>query len=105
MREEALADLRTARGESQIQGVRTKYMGRKGLLTAFLREMGQMSAEERPALGRLCNQLKDTLEEAIAKTLEQEHQRTREARFLQDAVDISLPGRKLSLGGTHLLTK
>ncbi len=105
MQEEALAELRMARGEDQIRGVRTKYIGRKGLLTAFLREMGQLPAEERPVLGRLCNQLKTTLEEAITQALEQEQQRTREDRFIQDAVDISLPGRKLSLGSTHLLTR
>ena len=105
MQEEALAELRMARGEDQIRGLRTKYIGRKGLLTAFLREMRQLPAEERPVLGQLCNQLKDTLEEAIAKALEQEQQRIKEHRFIQDAVDITLPGRKLSLGSTHLLTQ
>ncbi len=105
MREEALAELSAAQGEGAIQAVRTKYLGRKGLLTAFLREMGDLPAEERPVLGRLCNELKAALEEAITRTLEREQQRKKERRFLQDAVDITLPGRRLSLGSTHLLTQ
>ncbi len=105
LQEEALGELRSTRGEAQIQGIRTKYIGRKGLLTAFLREMGQLPAEERPILGQLCNHLKKTLEDEIAKALEQEHRRMSENQFIAQGVDISLPGRRLSLGSTHLLTQ
>jgi phenylalanyl-tRNA synthetase alpha chain len=105
LQEEAFADLRASRGEAQIQGVRTKYIGRKGLLTDLLREMGQLPVAERPALGHLSNQLKASLEEAIEKALEQEHQRKIGNQFIHDGADISLPGRRPSLGSTHLLTQ
>lgn len=105
LQEEAFADLRATRGKAQIQGVRTKYIGRKGLLTVFLREMGQLPVEERPVLGHLSNQLKATLEEAIEKALEQEHRRKIGNQLIHEGVDVSLPGRRPSLGSTHLLTQ
>jgi phenylalanyl-tRNA synthetase alpha chain len=105
LEEEALAELRASRGEVKIQDVRTKYIGRKGLLTNFLREMGQLPAEERPALGQLANQLKAALEEATKQALEKEHQRQKTDQLLHEGVDISLPGRRPSLGSTHLITQ
>jgi len=105
LEEEALAELRAYRGEVKIQAVRTKYIGRKGLLTNFLREMGQLPAEERPALGQLANQLKAALEEATKQALEKEHQRQKTDQLLHEGVDISLPGRRPSLGSTHLITQ
>lgn len=105
LEEEALAELRASRGEVKTQAVRTKYIGRKGLLTNFLREMGQLPAEERPALGQLANQLKAALEEATKQALEKEHQRQKTDQLLHEGVDISLPGRRPSLGSTHLITQ
>lgn len=105
LEEEALAELRASRGEVKIQDVRTKYIGRKGLLTNFLREMGQLPAEERPALGQLANQLKAALEEATKQALEKEYQRQKTDQLLHEGVDISLPGRRPSLGSTHLITQ
>ena len=105
LEEEALAELRASRGEVKIQDVRTKYIGRKGLLTNFLREMGQLPAEERPALGQLANQLKAALEEATKQALEKEHQRQKTDQLLHEGEDISLPGRRPSLGSTHLITQ
>jgi len=105
LEEEALAELRASRGEVKIQSIRTKYIGRKGLLTNFLREMGQLPAEERPALGQLANQLKAALEEATKQALEKEHQRQKTDQLLHEGVDISLPGRRPSLGSMHLITQ
>ena len=105
LEEEALAELRASRGAVEIQAVRTKYIGRKGLLTNFLREMGQLPVEERPALGQLANQLKAALEEATEQALEKEHQRQKADQLLHAGVDISMPGRRPSLGSTHLITQ
>lgn len=67
--------------------------------------MGQLPAEERPALGQLANQLKAALEEATKQALEKEHQRQKTDQLLHEGVDISLPGRRPSLGSTHLITQ
>jgi phenylalanyl-tRNA synthetase alpha chain len=102
---EALAELQASRGEAQIQAVRTKYVGRKGLLTHFLREMSKLPPEERPTLGQKANQLKAALEEAIQKALKKERQRQKDDQFLREGVDISLPGRRPSFGSRHLITQ
>lgn len=105
LKEEALAELGNARGEAGVQAVRTKYIGRKGLLTKCLRRMGEVPAEERPAVGQLANQLKAALEEAADRALEQERQKQKESQLLREWVDFSLPGRRFSLGSKHLITQ
>ena len=105
LEEEAGAELQAARGESQIQAVRTKYLGRKGLLTQWLREMGRLPEEERPALGSLANQQKAALEAAVEQALEKMRQQQRTDQLLREGVDLSLPGRRPSRGGKHLITQ
>jgi len=105
LEEEALAELRASQGEIQIQALRTKYVGRKGLLTNILRDMGKWPVAERPAIGLLANQLKKTIEEAIERALQEEFERQRGKELQREGIDISLPGRRPSLGGRHLITQ
>ncbi len=105
MEEEAFQELKNCAGEAQLQMLRTKYLGRKGLLTQFLRDLGKIPAEERPGLGRLANELKAKLESAIEKALEEEKERKKAEKLLREEIDISLPGRRPPLGSMHLLTQ
>ena len=105
LEEEAWDELRAARGETPIQAVRTKYIGRKGLLTRWLKEVGQLPPAERPVLGQMANQLKVTLEEATEQALEKERERQKAERLLREAVDFSLPGRRAPRGSKHLITQ
>jgi len=75
LEEEGRAELSAARGETLVQAVRTKYLGRKGLLTQFLREMGKLPVDQRPAVGQLANEVKAKLEEAAEKALGKERSR------------------------------
>jgi phenylalanyl-tRNA synthetase alpha chain len=103
--QEALSLFRIAKGENEIQAVRTKYIGRKGLLTGLLREMKNLPADERPAFGQLANQIKVVLEEAAEQVLEKERQRIKREKLLQESVDHTLPGRRPSWGSKHLITQ
>jgi len=105
LEQEARAELQAVRGESQVRAVRTKYLGRKGLLTQWLREMGKLPADERPALGSLANQLKTALDTAVDQTLEKIRQQQRRDQLLHETVDITLPGRRPLRGGKHLITQ
>jgi phenylalanyl-tRNA synthetase alpha chain len=105
LEEEAFSELRAARGESQVQAVRTKYIGRKGLLTHWLKEVGKVSVSERPALGQMVNQLKAALEQATERALEEERERQKAQRLLGEEIDYTLPGRKPLQGGKHLITQ
>lgn len=105
LEQEAFAELRGVRGEAQVQSVRTRYIGRKGLLTHWLKEVGNLPASERPVLGQLANQLKETLEQATERALEEERERQKAERLLGEEIDYSLPGRRPPQGGKHLITR
>ena len=100
LEEEGRAELGAASGEALVQAVRTKYLGRKGLLTQFLREMGKLPADERPAVGRLANEVKAKLEETAERALEKERSRQKAESLLKERVDFSLPGRKPQRGAS-----
>src|SRR5512139_3618848 len=105
LEEEGRGELSAARGESMVQAIRTKYLGRKGLLTQFLREMGKLSADQRPAVGRLANEVKAKLEETAEEALEKERSRQKAEALPKEGVDFSLPGRKPQRGSLHLITQ
>jgi phenylalanyl-tRNA synthetase alpha chain len=105
LKDRALAELRSAKEEAEVQTIRTKYLGRKGLLTGFLREMGNLPPEERPQIGQLANEIKASLEEAMKQILEEERWRKGEENILLAQVDFTLPGRSFCLGGKHLITQ
>ena len=58
-KKDALAELETAKTEDQFLAVRTKYLGRKGLLTGLLRNIAQVPDAEKPLFGKRCNELKE----------------------------------------------
>jgi phenylalanyl-tRNA synthetase alpha chain len=105
LEEEGQEELGAVRGEALVQAVRTKYLGRKGLLTQFLREMGKLPADQRPAVGRLANEVKAKLEETAEKALEKERSRQKVEGLLKEGVDFSLPGRKPQRGSLHLISQ
>jgi len=105
LEEEGDAELQSARGEAQVHAARTKFLGRKGLLTLILRGMGQLPAEQRPVIGQFANQVKSALEEMAEQALEKERSRQKNERMLQERVDFSLPGRKPPRGSKHLINQ
>ena len=105
LEQDGVSELRAAKGEGQIQAVRTKYLGRKGLLTQFLREMGNLPADQRPVLGQLANRLKSALDEMADQALEIERDRKKADQMLKEKVDFTLPGRKPLRGSRHLITQ
>ena len=103
LEEEGRAELQAVQGENQVHAVRTRFLGRKGLLTQFLREMGQLPVEQRPAIGQFANEVKCALEEMAEQALEKERSRQKTERMLREKVDFSLPGRKPPRGSKHLI--
>ena len=67
IREEALCALTGAKGAAELEELRVKYLGKKGELTAILKQMGGLSAEERPKMGALANEVRSAIEESLGK--------------------------------------
>ncbi len=88
---EALAAFAQAGSSAELDALRVKYLGKKGELTAVLKQMGKFSAEERPAMGQLANEVRAALEaelEAKGKELEA---KALEARLEAEALDVTVP--------------
>ncbi|MDJ0720119.1 MAG: phenylalanine--tRNA ligase subunit alpha [Desulfobacterales bacterium] len=99
---EAQADLATAQNEKDIEAVAVRYLGRKGALTGFLRNIAKLPPEERAAAGKQANAAKQSLETAVRKAREELERRAPEKTA---AIDISLPGRPAIPGHTHPISQ
>ena len=85
----------------RLEALRVKYLGKKGELTAILRQMGGLSAEERPAMGQLANQLRSDIEAAIEKRKGELSSAMMEQKLKDEALDVTLPGEAVHLGHKH----
>ena len=101
LEESALAELETAKTEDQFLLVRTKYIGRKGLLTGLLRNIAQVPDAEKPLFGKLCNELKNLLNAKIEEALQRQAIRKKEDVLLKEKIDVTLPGSVIKCGRIH----
>ena len=84
-----------------LETLRVKYLGKKGELTGILRQMGGLSAEERPVMGQLANRLRSDIEAAIEKRGGELSSAMMEMKLKDEALDVTLPGEKMQLGHKH----
>lgn len=102
---EALSQI-TAAGDSQtLEQLRVEYLGKKGRLTSLLKGLGGLSAEERPKAGALINEVKQSLQTLINDRKEALEQGALAAQLAAESVDVSLPGRRVDVGGLHPITR
>ena len=97
----ALADLAAAADMSALDAVRVRVLGKKGELTAVLKQMGKLSAEERPVIGQIANEVRETLTKAIADQQAKLAEKALEAKLASETLDVSIPGVKTELGHRH----
>ncbi len=88
-----------------IQQVKSKYAGKKGLLTARLRALPSIPADKRPAYGSTLNELKQVLEEAIREKEKSLKELEQEQRLRSENIDITLPGQYVPFGTRHPLNQ
>ena len=101
IRQEALAALESAGTAAELDALRVKYLGKKGELTAVLKQMGSLSAEERPVIGQLANQVRAALEQALEEQGKRLEAKALEDRLKAEAVDVTIPGKAPRLGHRH----
>ncbi len=89
----------------ELEALKVKALGKKGQLTELMRGMGALSKEERPAMGKLVNDARATLEAMLEKRESALAARERQARLTSEVLDVTIPGREPSLGNLHPLTK
>ncbi len=105
LQKQAEAELAAAETEEELQNLKIKYLGRKGLLTGLLREISKVPAEERPLFGKRGNEIKDDLSLKIEAALGQKAAEAREKTLLRERIDVTLPGRGVRPGRLHPITQ
>ena len=88
-----------------LEQIRIKYLGKKGELTAVLKEMGKLSKEERPIIGALANEIRSKLETEIESKRAQLAEALEQAKLVSEVVDVTMPGKKKEIGRLHPLTQ
>ncbi len=91
--------------DCNIEEIRIKYLGKKGELTSVLRMMGKLSAEERPVVGQMANEVRAVIEEKISALLELQSKKKLEEALIKETLDVTVPGKKRQTGKLHPLTK
>ena len=105
MEKEARARIAAAMDEQQLHEARVAFLGKKGRLTAVLRSMKDLSAEERPKMGALANKIRNEIEELEGQKKEEIKARMLNARIESERIDITLPSRQMRKGHIHPLNK
>jgi phenylalanyl-tRNA synthetase alpha chain len=101
IRAAAVAAMENAANAEDLEALRVQYLGKKGELTAVLKQMGKLSAEERPVIGQLANEVRARLEGAIEKRAGEIAEKALAARLLAETVDVTIPGEAHRLGRQH----
>jgi phenylalanyl-tRNA synthetase alpha chain len=104
LKQQALEELSQVDNMDALNELRVKYLGKKGSLTSALKGMGALSAEERPRIGQIVNDIRAEIE-AILQTKSEGYKQAELARKLaSEKIDVTLPGRKVNVGHQHPLT-
>ena len=107
---EKLLKVKTQAGEAlaavlssqDLEAVRIKYLGKKGELTALLKQMGTLSAEEKPVMGQLANEVRGQIESMLSERLKALKESDTAAKLEKERIDVTVPGKKQGLGSKHL---
>jgi len=104
LKQMAVAELSQVTDMEQLNDIRVKYLGKKGSLTSALKGMGKLSAEERPRIGQVVNEVRAELEEIITSKSDAFKQAELEIKLSSEKIDVTLPGRTVNVGHKHPLT-
>jgi phenylalanyl-tRNA synthetase alpha chain len=100
----ALTELNGVNSLEALNEIRVRFLGKKGELTAVLRGMGALSAEERPRIGQVANKVRSVIEEKLNERTAALKDAAKRARLAAESLDITLPGTVVDIGRLHPLT-
>ncbi len=100
----AMQQFAAAEQAAELEQVKARYLGKEGSLTALLKGLGKLSAEERPAAGARINEVKQQIEAALNARRDAMQQQVLNTKLAAESLDVTLPGRGTSVGGLHPVT-
>ena len=101
IRKGALESIVGTRAAADLDALRVKYLGKKGELTAVLKQMGSLSAEERPVMGQMANEVRAAVEKAVEAQSAILEKAALEAKLKAETLDVTIPGKEVALGHKH----
>jgi phenylalanyl-tRNA synthetase alpha chain len=105
MKKEALQDIMAARSLNEVQDLRIKYLGRKSGIVSILKELGSLPKELRPEVGRVSNEIKNSIEAILSKRSEELSEDIFSGLAEKEKIDITEPGIKWERGTLHPITQ
>jgi len=105
LQQETLSALSQASSEKEISELRIRVLGKKGTLTQLLKKLGTLPENERREMGKVANQVKQAVEKGIEESLSLIQEKERRKVFERERIDVTLPGRRLTLGKKHPITQ
>ena len=101
LRVQALEELEQAKSFEDLEALRIRLLGKKGELTAILKQMGKLSAEERPIVGQVANTVRAAIEEKLESRRAELQVEALNAKLEAEALDVTVPGKPLAVGHRH----
>lgn len=105
LRESSIEEIKKADSLKEIEDLRVKLLGKKGELTEILKDMKNLSAEERPEIGKIANEVRDFLTAEIDSKFEELKKELKAKKISEESIDITLPGKEVSIGRFHPVTE
>ena len=98
-----LKDIENVKTLEELEKLRVEFLGKKGKLTSVLRDMGKLEADDRPVIGQVANEIRDSLEATINSTKSQLNQKMKKAKMEREDIDVTISKDELILGHRHPL--
>ncbi|MCW5602850.1 phenylalanine--tRNA ligase subunit alpha [Nitrosomonas sp.] len=102
---EAIALLSDVENVTQLEQIKVRFLGKEGELTKLLKGLGSLPQKDRPLRGNLINQAKKTVEDALDRRREYLEEKRMQSQLEEEALDVTLPGRGLAIGGLHPVSR
>lgn len=103
IKKEAISAIDSCSDVKEVDGLRIRFLGKKGELTAILKSMGGLSAEERPVIGQLANEVRAILEEKISEKIALLKAQELDRKLKGETIDVTMPGKRTAFGKRHPL--
>ncbi|NLN52421.1 MAG: phenylalanine--tRNA ligase subunit alpha, partial [Clostridiaceae bacterium] len=97
------SEIKTVDQEQKLDALRVKLLGKKGELTAIMKNMGRLSNDDRRRLGQAANEIRQIVEKLIDEKQTEMSHRAQQEKIAAETIDISLPGKRHRVGGRHPL--
>ncbi|MFI3210016.1 MAG: phenylalanine--tRNA ligase subunit alpha [Peptostreptococcaceae bacterium] len=101
----ALEEVNKCLDIQEVENLRIKYLGKKGEITSILKEMGKLSQDERPVIGKVANEVREAIEESISSKKDELKTIEKNKKLLEEVIDVTMPAKEIKVGRLHPISQ